>query len=146
MRRTSARDLLVVAAVTAAVVYLLLRRYYSSMPPLPIVLVAPIAALAVGELVAARRVRAAVTHQPGARAMAALVVARCLALAKASALVAAGLLGAVIALWIRVVPDAGQVDAARHDALVGAVTAAVAGTLLVAALLLERAPVDPSRR
>ncbi|MEP6851087.1 MAG: DUF3180 domain-containing protein [bacterium] len=146
MQRTSVRDLVAVALVVAAVVYLILRRYYGSMPPLEYVVVTPFAALAVGEVVAARRVRAAVTHQAGARPMAALVIARCLALAKASAILAAGLLGAVVGLALRVLPDVGEVEAARHDAMVGGLAVLVALALLVAALLLERATLDPSRR
>ena len=145
MRRTSVADLAVPFAVLAGLSYLLLRRYYGSLPNLRFAVALPIAALAVAEFVAARRVRAAVMHRADARPMTALAIARCLALAKASALVAAGLVGAISALLLRVIPDARRVDAARHDTYVGLVWLAAGLGLLAAALLLERAALDPGR-
>jgi hypothetical protein len=145
MRRTNLGDLAIPFVALATICYLLLRRYYDSLPRLNYTVVVPIVALAVVEFVAARRVRAAVLHKADARPMTALAIARCVALAKASSLVAAGLIGAVGALLLRVVPDAGEVDAARHDTTVGVVWIVGAFILLGAALLLERASVDPGQ-
>lgn len=145
MRRTSLSDLAVPFIIVAGLSYLLLRRYYASLPELQFAVAVPVAALAVAEFVASRRVRAAVLHRPDARPMTALAIARCVALAKASALVGAGLAGGVGALLLRVVPDASEVDAARHDTFVGLVWLAASLALLGAALLLERAAVDPNR-
>ena len=144
MRRTGPRDLAVPFLVIAITVYVLLRVSYTALPPLQFFVPAPLAALAVAELVAARRVRAAVRHDPHAKAMAAIVIARCVALGKASSLVGAGVLGAAVALLVRVAPEAGTVRSATNDTRV-AIFLLVAALLLVAAgLLLERAGVDPS--
>lgn len=146
MRRTGATDLAVPFFIIGVTVYVLLQVVYSSLPPLQAFVPLPLAALAVAEFVAARRVRAAVRHDPNARPMAAIVIARCVALGKASSLVGAGVVGAGAALLIRVAPDAGTVRAATNDTRV-AVFLIVAALLLVAAgLLLERAGIDPGSR
>jgi hypothetical protein len=145
MRRTSVTDLLVPFVVVGGIAILVLNRYYDSFPRLQFLVALPIAALAIIEFVTARRVRAAVLHRPDAQPMTALAIARSLALAKSSALVAAGLLGAIVALLLRVVPDAGTVDAARHDAYVSVAWLVASVALLAAALVLERAAVDPNR-
>ena len=54
------------------------------------------------------------------RPMTAIAIARCVALGKASALVGAAVAGAAVALLARVLPEAGTVSAAAHDAGVGA--------------------------
>jgi hypothetical protein len=143
MRRTSPADLLAPFLVLAAAVYVLVRAYYDSLPPLNYAVGVPIAGLAVGELVAARRVRAAVTHDPDAKAMAAIVIARCVALGKASALVAAALAGAMTGLLVRVIPDAGRVSAAESDTRAGIIILLASLLLLVSGLLLERAGIVP---
>ena len=145
MRRTSVGDLLVPFVAVATICYLLLRRYYDSLPALQFAVAVPIAALAIVEIVAARRVRAAVLHKPDAPPMTALAIARLVALAKASSLVSAGLIGALGALLLRVAPDAGTVEAARHDLYVGLIWVVATIALLVCALLLERAALDPGR-
>jgi hypothetical protein len=143
MRRTSITDLVVVFVVAGLLTYLLLRLYYGSIPPLRYQVALPIAGLAIGELIAARRVRLAVNHDPDAKLMAAITIARCVALGKASALVAAAMIGASAALLIKVIPDASMVTAAANDVRVGAAILAVSILLLVAGLLLERAGLIP---
>lgn len=144
LRRTRWSDLAVPLVVVGVTVYVLLRFSYDSLPPIQYLTAAPIAALGIAELVAARRVRAAVRHDPNARPMAAIVIARCVALGKASSLVGAGVVGAAAALLGRVLPDAGTVTAAAHDAAAGSVVLAAAVLLTVAGLLLERAGIDPN--
>jgi hypothetical protein len=145
MRRTRPLDLLAPLVVVGVVAYVLLGIAYGSLPPFDYLLPVPIAALAVIELVMARRVRAAVRHDPGARPMTAIAVARCVALGKASSLVGSGVLGAAIALLLRVGPRAGTVTAAGHDTRVAALILVGSGFLVAAGLLLERAGVDPNR-
>jgi hypothetical protein len=145
MRRTGWADLVIPLVVIGVTVYILLRFSYGSLPALQWLVPAPIAALAVAELVAARRVRAAVRHEPHARPMAAIVIARCVALGKASSLVGAAVVGAGIGLLARLLPDAGTVRAAAHDAKVGGLLLAAAVLLVGAGLLLERAGIDPGR-
>jgi hypothetical protein len=146
MRRTNLGDLAVPFLIIGGTAYVLLRTSYDSMPPLSIYVPVPIALLALIELLTGRRVRAAVRHDPNARPMAAIVIARCVALGKASALVAAGVVGAAAALIVRVAPDAGTVHAAANDLRVGIFLLVAALLLLAAGLLLERAGIDPSQR
>ena len=144
MQRTHWTELAVPLVVIAVTVYVLLRFSYDSLPTLQFVVPVPLAALAVAELVAARRVQAAVRHDPDAKAMAAIVIARCVALGKASSLVGSGVVGACLGLLGRLLPDVTDVDAAAHDAKVGVLLLLASGLLVVAGLLLERAGIDPS--
>ncbi len=106
----------------------------------------PLAALAIAEFVAARRVRAAVRHDPHARPMAAIVIARCVALGKASSLVGAGVAGAAVALLVRVGPDAGTIRSAANDTRVAALCWPRRCYWWLAGLFLERAGIDPGSR
>lgn len=143
MRRTGWADLAVPFVVVGLTMYVLLRVSYESIPPLQYVVAVPLGALAVAEFIASRRVRAAVRHDPDAKPMAALVIARCVALGKASSLVGAGVVGAAAALILRVAPDARTVRAAANDLRVGVVLLVVSVLLVAAGLLLERAGIDP---
>lgn len=146
MKTTRALDLLLPFVVVGLLAYLLIDRYYGSMPTLSYFAPVPLALLAVGELVAARRVRAVVRHDPSAKPLPAIVVARLVALGKASSLVGAAAAGASAALLFKVVPDAGSISAASHDTRVGALLAVASCALVVAGLVLERAGVDPASR
>jgi len=145
MRGTRWSDLAVPFVLIAVTVYVLLRFSYTDLLQLDYLVPAPIAALAVAELVAARRVRAAVRHDPRAKPMAAIVIARCVALGKASSLVGAGVAGAALGLLVRLLPDVRVVRAAQHDARVASLLFIAAVFLVAAGLLLERAGVDPNR-
>jgi len=145
MRRTAWGQLAVIVVVLGIAGWLFARLAYASLPPLSYAIPVPIAALAIAELIAARRVRGAVRHEPWARPMAALVIARCVALGKASALVAAGVAGAFAGILIDIVPDLGTVSAVGHDVQVCSAVIVVAAVLIAAGLLLERAGVDPGR-
>ena len=145
MRRTGVADLAVPFFVIGVTAYVLLKISYQSLPPLQYFTAVPLGALAIAEAVAARRVRAAVRHEPLARPMAAIVIARCVALGKASSLVGAGVAGAAVALLIRTLPEASTVHAAAADARVGGVILGVTLLLIAAGLLLERAGIDPNR-
>jgi hypothetical protein len=146
MRRTTIVDLLVPFFVFGVTAYVLLRVSYGSIPPLQIYTPIPIAVLAIAELVTARRVRAAVRHDPDARPMAAITIARCVALGKASALVGAGIVGVALALIARVAPNAGTVRAASNDLRVGIFLLVASALLVASGLLLERAGIDPGSR
>lgn len=145
MHRTRPFDLAVPFIIIGITGYALLRFSYADFPPLRYFVPVPLAALAIAELVAARRVRAAIRHHPHARPMAAIVIARCVALGKASSVVGAGVAGAATALLVRVLPDAGQVRAAAHDAQVGGLALGATVLLVIAGLALERAGIDPGR-
>ncbi|HET8583869.1 MAG TPA: DUF3180 domain-containing protein [Jatrophihabitans sp.] len=143
MRRTGWFDLAVPFVIVGVTAYVLLRYSYDSLPTLHYLVPLPLAALAVVEFVVARRVRAAVRHDPDARPMEAIGIARCVALGKASSLVAAAVAGAAAGLLGRLLPDVGSITAADHDAQVGGLLFAASVLLVVAGLLLERAGIDP---
>jgi hypothetical protein len=145
MRRTGVLDLVLPLVVIGLSVYVLLKVSYGSIPALGYFAPVPLAVLAVAEFVAARRVRAAVRHEPLARPMTAIAIARCVALGKASAVVGAAVVGAGVALLARVLPEAGTVTAAAHDARVGSLLVGAAILVATAGLLLERAGIDPNR-
>ena len=145
MRRTSIVDLLIPFAIIGIAAYVLLRLSYGSIPTLSYAAPVPLAALAVAELVAARRVRAAVKHLPDAKPMEAIVIARCVALGKASSLVGSAVAGAAVALLVRVVPDADATRAAGHDTRAGAILLGAGVLIVIAGLVLERAGLDPNR-
>ena len=112
VKRTGLLDLLVPFLVLGISAYVLLKVSYDAIPSLGYLVPVPLAALALVEFVAARRVRAAVRHEPYAKPMTAIAIARCVALGKASSLVGAGVGGAAVALLVRFGPDAGTVTAA----------------------------------
>ena len=145
MKRTGVVDLLVPFFVIGISAYVLLKFSYESIPPLAYVVPVPLTALALIEFVAARRVRAAVRHEPYAKPMTAIAIARCVALGKASSVVGAGVGGAAVALLLRVVPDAGTVRAAANDTRVGVLLLASTILAVAAGLILERAGIDPNR-
>ncbi|MFL6161565.1 MAG: DUF3180 family protein [Jatrophihabitantaceae bacterium] len=145
-RRLRPSDLIIPFVVVGALTYLLLQAAYESLPPFQWFTVVPIAALAVVEFIVAGRIRGAVRHRPQARPVTALAVARAVALGKASALVAAAVAGAELALAAYVLPDAGRTTAAAHDLRVGLVLLAATVLLLAAGLGLERAGADPGLR
>lgn len=144
LRKTGPLDLAIPLLVVGVLVYSLLRVGYDSMPPLSWLVPVPMLALAAVELVTARRVRAAVRHDPNARPMEAVSIARCVALGKATSLVGAAVVGAGAALLARVLPDAGAVTALQHDVRVSAFLLACAIVLTAAGLALERAGIDPN--
>jgi hypothetical protein len=144
MRRTRWGDLAVIFVVIAAAAYVLARAWYSSLPPLSYGVPVPIAVLALLEFAAARRVRAAVRHDPRARPLQAIVVARLVALGKASSLVGAGVVGAAVGLLGELLQFLGVARAVGHDVQVTVLVLAAAALLIVAGLLLERAGVDPN--
>lgn len=145
MKRTGVVDLLVPFLVVGLTAYVLLRFSYDAFPPLSYFVPVPLTALALVEFVTARRVHAAVRHEPDAKPITAIAVARSVALGKASALVGAAVAGVAVALLIRVVPEAGAVRAAANDARVGVLLLGSAILVTAAGLVLERAGIDPNR-
>jgi branched-subunit amino acid ABC-type transport system permease component len=143
MRRTRWTDLAVPFVVVGITVYVLLKFSYTSYLQLKYLTPVPIVALALAELVAARRVRAAVRHDPRAKPMAAIVIARCVALGKASSVVGAAVAGGAIGIIVRLLPDVRMIEVAQHDATVTALLFAASLLLILAGLLLERAGIDP---
>ena len=146
---TRIRDLLGIAAFTAVVVWLLVRVSYGQLPPLPLLAGIVLYVLAALEVVIAIVVRSRVSRsEVGANRdqLHPLTAARVLALAKASAILAAIATGVWIGLLIYLLAQTDSA-AADHDTP-AAVVGLIGGVLLgVAALVLEfccRTPDDPT--
>ena len=145
MQRTKWTDLVAPLLVVGLTSYAFFTFSYHGYLQLKYLVPAPLGALAVAEFVAARRVRAAVRHDPRARPMAALVIARCVALGKASSMVGAAVAGFTTGLLARLIPDVGKIDIAAHEVTVTALLLAAALLLVAGGLVLERAGIDPNR-
>jgi hypothetical protein len=144
MSRTRIANLVLVLVVVGALAYLMMGRVYGDLPTLGYFTPAPPAALAAAEWVLARRVRAAVGHDPEAKPMMAITITRLVALGKASALVGAGMAGAALGLVAYVAPEAARVVAARSDVVVGSLLAVATLLLAAAGLALERSGIAPT--
>ena len=143
---TRPRDLAVTAVVATVISTLVIRQWYGSMPGLDWFVPISLLMLAVAELSAGQQLRARIRRRPGALPVQPLVAARMLALAKASSLVGAGVLGWWAGLLLYTVPRRGYLAAAGSDTRTGALGVACAVTLVVAGLWLEyccRAPRPP---
>jgi hypothetical protein len=143
---TRVRDLAGYALGVALVVWLALRQWYGDLPELTWFLPLSLLLLALAELLAANNLRARVRHRPGAPAVQPIVAARSLALAKASALVGAVVLGVWGGLLAYVLPRVDALAAASRDTRTGLVGVLCALALIAAALWLEyccRAPAPP---
>lgn len=142
LRPTRKLLLVLVAGLATVVSWLLISRVYGSLPAAPLIALVTPALLAVvlGYLAYSTRLR--VRRSPKAaqwRPLDPLVVARFLALAKASAI--AGALG--VGFWagylLVVLDDVAELDVARRDAIASAVGMLLSVGVVVAALALESA-------
>ena len=146
MRFTRARDLAIPAALTGLLVHLLLRISYDELPPLPMLAGSTLAPIAIVEAVFGYSLRARILRRPGTQPVAPLTAARAVALAKASSLLGAIMLGGWLAVIAYALPQRDQFATAGSDTTSATVGAACAGALIAAALWLEfccRAPRGP---
>ena len=137
MHFTRVRDLVLTGLVTAVLVYLLVRVLYGQMPPLPTFAGATLLVLAVIEGGLAISLRSRIRDPGKGRPLQPLTAARALALAKASSVLGAIMLGAWLAVLAYVLPRREVLSAADDDwpsAVGGVISAAV---LIAAALWLE---------
>jgi Protein of unknown function (DUF3180) len=147
MKPTRASTLAVVAVVCAAVCWGLLRAVYESLPPLPWTGVPALLVTAVVEAWTGRDLKARIAGRRGTKPVAPLFVTRMVALAKATSLAAAVIVG--LALGFVIYLSGSLSDAVpRQDAVTAAVTFAAAVVLACAAVYLEyccRVPNAPDR-
>ena len=144
MTFTRTRDLVAVGALAGVVIYLALQAFYGDLPPLPIFAALMLGVLAIVELLLGFPLRARVRN--GERVIQPLTYARAVALAKASSILGALMLGAWLAALIYLVPERGQLAAAADDLPVAVTGVVCAAALTGAALWLEyccRTPRDP---
>jgi hypothetical protein len=143
---TRLRDLAVIAVVTGLVSYLAIREWYGAIPRLSWFVPLSLAVLAVAEAISGSQVRARIRRRPGLRPIEPLVAARQVALAKASAVVGAAMVGVWGGLLLFTVPRLSFLAAAPSDAVTGGVGVVCAGLLVGGALWLEfccRTPKPP---
>lgn len=145
---TRIRDVAGYAAAVTLISWLALRQWYGDLPRLGWFVPLSLLLLAVAETLAANELRNRIRHRPGAQPVQPLVAARMLALAKASAVVGAVMVGIWAGLLVYAVPRLDQLAAAHGDTATGAVGVVAALALTAAALWLEyccRAPVPPDK-
>ena len=128
MGPTRIRWLVVLFVAVAVVTVALLNGLYSSLPPLPWSAVPTLLLIAVAELYLGLNFRARIQRKPGTRPVEPLVVARIVALAKATAWAGSGF-GGVFAGFVLYAAGLLDKTAPRQDAV-------VAGGSLVAAIVL----------
>ncbi|HVK26636.1 MAG TPA: DUF3180 domain-containing protein [Actinokineospora sp.] len=145
MRFTNARDLVPAGAVTAVAVYLGIRLIYGELPPLPTLAGITLLVLAIVEVAIGFALRGRIRATSG-KPVQPLTAARAVALAKASSLLGAIMLGAWLAVLGYVLPESAQLEAAKADIPSAVVGALCAAALIGAALWLEyccKTPTDP---
>jgi len=143
---TRIRDLIAYAAAVTLITWLAMRQWYGDLPRLRWFVPLSLILLAIAEVLAANQLRDRIRRRPGALPVQPLVAARMLALAKASAVVGAVMVGIWAGLLVYVVPRLGQLNAAGNDTVVGAIGVVAAVALTAAALSLEyccRTPAPP---
>lgn len=141
---TSSRDLVAVGLVAAVVVHLLVRSTYGSLPPLPTLAGITLLLLAVVEAVLGFVLRSKIRN-PRKEPVAPLTAARAVALAKASSLLGAIMLGAWLGVLGYVLPRRVELDAAAGDTTSSIVGVICAAALIAGGLWLEhccRSPRD----
>lgn len=150
MRFTRARDLAAAGAVAGVVAFLGVRLVYASMPPLPrlaglTLLVLGIVEAAFGTSLRSRIKRMAEGRPDDRRPLHPLTAARAVALAKASSLLGAIMLGTWLGVLVYLLPRRAEISAAAADLPAAIIGAVCSVALIAAALWLEyccRAPHD----
>lgn len=149
MNATKARDLAGSALLAALLSWYLVREYYGALPVLRWYIPLSLALLGIAELMGARSLQARIRGRAGLPALDALVAARAVALAKASALAGAGFAGLWLGLLAYTVPNLGFLAAASSDTVTATIGVLSSAGLVVGALVLEnacRTPPPPKDR
>ncbi|GAA3756344.1 DUF3180 domain-containing protein [Salinactinospora qingdaonensis] len=138
LRPTSWRLLLAIVIVSGALAYALIESLYTQLPILPWTAIPTIVLLALAEGITAYHTRRRIRRVPGTEPIEPLNAARLLALAKASALFAAMVIGVFAGMALSLVGML-TIPAPRADALTATGMLLAGGLLLAAALFLEHA-------
>jgi hypothetical protein len=136
---TSWRSLLAAVLIAGALGWLLLAGAYGDLVRLPTYAAVTAGLMAVFELVLARVIHQKVHGAVRGRQMHPIQVARAAALAKASSMAGALLVGLYAGFITWLLPRRGRLAAAGDDLVVAAISGGACLLLVVAALLLERA-------
>lgn len=143
MHFTRPRDLLVAGVIGFALAFPLFRAAYGSLPSLPTLAGVTLLVLAVAEAALAYVIRVRIRSQ---RVVTGLGIARAVALAKASSLLGALMLGVWSGALAYLGPRAGQIVAAAQDLPAAIVGVCCAAALIGAALWLEYSCRTPEPR
>lgn len=151
MHFTRARDLAATGIVAGVLVYLAIRLVYGKLPPLPTFAGVTLLALAIvegtlGTSLRGRIRRMADGRPDDGRPLQPLAVARAVALAKASSLLGAIMLGAWLGVLGYLLPRRDELSAAADDLPSAFVGAACSAVLIGAALWLEHCCRTPRDR
>lgn len=136
MGPTRIRWLVVLFVVVAVVTGVVVRGVYSTLPPLPATAVPSLLLIAVGEVYLGLNFRARIQRKSRTRPVEPLVVARLVALAKATAYMGS-VFGGLFAGFAAFAAGLLDKPAPRHDALVAGGTLVAAIVLVAAALFCE---------
>lgn len=143
MRFTKPRDLAIAGVLAGVVLYLVMQSAYGSMPPLPTLAGVTLVVIAVIDVVLAfslrSKIRSGKLIQP-------LSAARAVALAKASSMLGAIMLGAWLGVLVYVLPKRSELVAAENDTSSSIIGALCAGALIAAGLWLEHCCRTPDDR
>jgi hypothetical protein len=134
-------------ALCALAAWLAVRKTFASLPLLPVGVIWVLLGLAIAETLVARHILRRISR-PAGKPLAAIAVARLVALAKASSAAAAALGGLAAGFLIYLIGMLDKTGPAR-DARVAGATLVAAAALVAAALYLEyccRAPKPPDDR
>jgi hypothetical protein len=146
VRFTRPRDLAIAGVLAGVALYLVMQSAYGSMPPLPTLAGVTLVVIAVIDVVLAfslrSKIRSGKLIQP-------LSAARAVALAKASSMLGAIMLGAWLGVLVYVLPKRSELVAAANDTSSSVIGALCAAALIAAGLWLEhccRTPDDPNEK
>jgi hypothetical protein len=147
VKATTARELVIAGALSAVLTLLLVQLNYETLPELPTLAGITLLVLAIIEGLLAVALRPRLQRKKGARPVQSVTAVRVVALAKASSLLGAIMLGVWIGLLAYVLPRQSQFIAAANDTITAVIGAISAALLIAAALWLEhccRSPDDPT--
>lgn len=137
MHFTRARDLAFAGLLAAGFVYLLVSNFYGELPPIPRFAGVTLLVLAVVEAVLGASLRSRIRDANRGKPVQPLTAARAVALAKASSLLGAIMLGAWLAMLGYLLPRRAQLTAAVLDTPGAVVGVGCSVVLIGAALYLE---------
>ncbi|MET0235147.1 MAG: DUF3180 domain-containing protein [Kibdelosporangium sp.] len=147
MRFTRPRDLVIGGLLGGIVLYVILQQAYGSMPPLPTLAGVTLVIIAVIDVALGFSLRSRIRGTGSGKALQPLTAARAVALAKASSMLGAIMLGAWIGVLAYVLPKRSEVVAAANDTTSAVVGAVCSAALIAAGLWLEhclRTPDEPT--
>lgn len=149
MKQTRIRDLVIVAVIVFVLVNLLVRFNYEGLPRMPFIAALVLLVIAIIDGILAFAMRPRFERRKGATPVGSVTALRVLALAKASAILGALMLGAWGGMLGYVLPKVGRSPDIGHDIGVSVLGAVSAVLLAAAGLWLERCcrvPDDPDKR